>query len=139
MTTPTKLNDGELIKDEIIQHINGTSKLKEYQETYYIDLSDEGEEEKLIQKYLNPREYEQRIITDWIAEMDKPTERYGNPLTREMIWVVKDWDTTPRRKVVKKKIFEPHPVAQLYLKNNGFLKIDDYHKERQRLASLKDN
>ena len=133
MTTPTKLTDGELINDEmIIQHLNGTSRVKEYQETYYLDLSDK--DDRMVLKYLNPREYEKRIITDWDAEMNKPTERYIHPITKETIWVVKDYDTTPRRKIIKNKIYEPHPVAQFYLKKNGFVNMDEYHKERYRLA-----
>jgi len=131
---PPKLIDGEWIKDEEVQHPNGKSKVKEYQNVYYLDLGDDNDE--MVVKYFHPRLYEKRIITDWNAEMCKKTEQFGNPITREQIWVVMDYDTTPKRKIEKNKIWGIHPDAVNYLHAFGFLRQEEYRKERTRLHQL---
>ena len=131
---PPKLIDGEWIKDEEVQHPNGKSKLKEYQNVYYLDIGDETE--PFVVKYLHPRLYEKRIITDLNAEMCKKTERFGNPTTKEQIWVVVDYDTTPKRKIAKNKIWGVHPEAENILHAFGFLREEEYRKERSRLHQL---
>jgi hypothetical protein len=134
-TYPTpKLIDGEWIKDEEVQHPNGKSKVKEYQNVYYIDIGDENKE--MVLKYFHPRLYEKRIITDWNAEMCKRTEQFGNPKTKEQIWVVMDYDTTPKRKIEKNKIWGVNPEAVNYLHAFGFLRQEEYRKERSRLFQL---
>ena len=132
---PPKLMDGEWIKDEEVPHPVGKSKLKEYQNVYYLDIGDDNE--AFVVKYLHPRLYENRNITDWNAEMCKKTERFGNPITKELIWVVVDYDTTPKRKIAKNKIWGVHPDAENLLHAVGFLREEEYRKERSRLIHQK--
>jgi hypothetical protein len=115
--------DGKWIKDEDVIHPNGKSIVNEYQNTYLFTELKEYENRIITDwkmKYLNPRLYENRIITDWNAEIDKPTAYFVHYIRKEMILVVKDYDTTPKRKVIKNKIFAPNPNAIAFLNENGF-------------------
>jgi hypothetical protein len=97
-------------------------------------LGDENSE--MVVKFFHPRLYEKRIITDWNAEMCKRTEKFGNPKTKEQIWVVMDYDTTPKRKIEKNKIWGVNPNAETLLHAFGFLRQEEYRKERIRLLQL---
>ena len=127
--TPTFI-DGDFIREEELVYPNGTMKMKFYQNTIYTETNNL----KNSTPYLNPKLYMNEYglyndtINGWKIWNDFGIESYINTLTKEVIWVKKDYDTTPKRKVAKNKIWAVNPNAGTILHAFGFYTLDYYEK-----------
>ena len=113
------LMGGKWIQDIDLEFENGKVVIKERQNVY--DVCENGE---YLMRFLHPRFYGGAPITDWNAEYFKPSVVFKNPETKEKIWVVKDYDTTPKKKLAKNKIWDVNPTAENHLSAFGFIRVN---------------
>jgi hypothetical protein len=133
MTTP-KLNDGKWIRDETIVLQNGNITIKEYQNVIYEDLNNDMDkyDPKMIIKKLNPRVYQHQSVQYWNTFYHTPITMFINPQTKERIELLKDYDTTPKRKIEKNKIWSVNPQAVNYISAFGYIDYQHYKENREK-------
>ena len=121
-----KYTDGILMGEEDLvdgYFQNDTRKLKIHTNSIYLvypdtpDLNDPT-------PILNPRRYDVDIINiGWKTWLNYEQHVYRNQETRQKLMVKKDYDTTPKRKIAKNKIWGINPKAENFLHALNFTKI----------------
>jgi hypothetical protein len=132
MTTP-KLIDGIWLRDETVAIQNGNITIKEYQNVIYEDLNNDTDkyDPKMIIKKLNPRVHQQPV-QNWNTFYHTPIRTFINPQTKELIELLKDYDTTPKRKIEKNKIWSVNPQAVNYISAFGYIDYQQYKENREK-------
>jgi hypothetical protein len=106
------------------KHFGDKFQLKIHYNSIYIVNPDTDEVINHDFPILNPERYGVDTTNiDWNAFIKLGSETYWNKERHQNIWVKKDYDTTPKRKVAKNKIWEANPSAENYIHAFGFTKV----------------
>jgi hypothetical protein len=123
--TPKYIDGVLLVEEDLVDgyNTNGKKMLKIHTNSIYLvypdtpDLNDPT-------PVLNPRRYDVDIVNiGWKTWLNYEQHYYRNQETRQTLMVKKDYDTTPKRKIAKNKIWGINPKAENFLHALNFTKL----------------